>query len=93
MAAYSITSLARNRKLSGIEAERLGGVEVDNKLVFDRLLNRKIGRLGAFEDAINIAGRPLDIDPTSRSRRISTRPQRRNSGSQRLPAACGVRRA
>ena len=37
------------------EAERLGGLHVDHQLEFGRLLNRQIGRLGAFEDLINVA--------------------------------------
>ena len=32
------------------EAERLGGLEVDDQLELGRLLDRQIGRLGALED-------------------------------------------
>ena len=32
------------------EAERLGGLEVDDNFIFGRLLDRKIGRLFAFEN-------------------------------------------
>src|SRR4051812_2590099 len=34
------------------DAERLSGLVVDHELIFGRRLNRKIGGLGAFEDAI-----------------------------------------
>ena len=37
------------------EAESFGGLEIDNQLKFGRLLNRQIGRLGAFEDLIDVA--------------------------------------
>jgi hypothetical protein len=37
------------------EAERLGGLEVDDQLERHRLLHRQIGRLGAFEDLPDIA--------------------------------------
>jgi hypothetical protein len=39
-----------------VEAERLGGFEIDHQLVLGRRLHRKIGRLLALEDAINVAG-------------------------------------
>ena len=39
------------------DAERLGSLEVHNHLVFGRRLNRKVGRLLALKDAINIGGR------------------------------------
>ena len=32
------------------EAERLGGLEIDDQLEFGRLLDRQIGGLGALED-------------------------------------------
>ena len=37
------------------EAECFGRLEINNQLVFGRLLNRQIGRLGAFEDLIDVA--------------------------------------
>ena len=40
-----------------VEAERLGGLEVDHQLEFGRLLDRQVGRLLALEDAIDVAGR------------------------------------
>ena len=42
----------RNRK-----PKRLGGLEVDNQFVLGRRLHRQVGRLFAFEDAIDIACR------------------------------------
>ena len=38
-----------------VEAERLGGLEVDHQLVLGRRLHRQVGRLLALEDAIDIA--------------------------------------
>ena len=40
-----------------VEAERLGGLEVDHQLVLGRRLHRQVGRLLALEDAIDVAGR------------------------------------
>ena len=40
-----------------VEAERLGSLEIDHKLEFDRGLDRKFARLGALEDAIGIGCR------------------------------------
>ena len=46
-----------------VEAERLGGLEIDHQLVLGRRLHRQVGRLLAFEDAIDIAGRaPVLVD-------------------------------
>src|SRR5262249_8952870 len=45
------------------EAERVGGLEVDRKLVLGRGLHRKVGRLLAPEDAINVtSGAPELVD-------------------------------
>ena len=55
---HSITSSARASSVGGtVEAERLGGLEVDHQLVLGRRLHRQIGRLLALEDAIDVAGR------------------------------------
>ena len=43
--------------LGDVKAKRFGGLEVDHQLIFSRRLNRYIGRLLAFEDAINVTGR------------------------------------
>src|SRR5258706_7335299 len=37
------------------EAECFGGLEIDNQFVFGRLLDRQIGRLGAFEDLSRVS--------------------------------------
>ncbi len=37
------------------EAECFGRLEINNQLIYRRLLNRQIGRLGAFEDPIDVA--------------------------------------
>ena len=48
-----------------VEAERLGGLEVDHQLVFSRCLHRQVGWLLALEDAIDIAGRaPVLVNPS-----------------------------
>jgi hypothetical protein len=40
-----------------VEAESLGGLEIDHQFEFGRQLDRQIGRYLAFEDAINVTGR------------------------------------
>src|SRR5262249_21606761 len=40
-----------------VKAKRLRGVEVDHQLVLGRRLHRKVGRLLALKDTIDIAGR------------------------------------
>ena len=40
-----------------VEAERLGGLEIDHQLVFGRRLHRQVGRLLTSEDAIDITCR------------------------------------
>src|SRR5205814_431357 len=39
------------------EAERLGGLQVDDQRVFRRLLNREVGRVGAPEDTVDVGCR------------------------------------
>ena len=52
---HSITSSARASSVGGtVEAERPGGLEVDDQLEFGRLHNRKVGGLCALEDATGI---------------------------------------
>jgi hypothetical protein len=51
--AYSITSSARARIDGGIvEAERPGGLEVDDEFECGRLLNLKISRLSSLQRSI-----------------------------------------
>src|SRR6478736_1148338 len=46
-----------------VEAERLGGLEVDHQLELDRGLDRKLARLRLLEDAVGIGRRaPIIID-------------------------------
>ena len=53
---YSITSSARSEQRGRHgEAECFGCLEIDHQLEFGRLLNRQIGRLGAFENLIDVA--------------------------------------
>ena len=54
---HSITSSARaSSGRRHVEAERLGGLEVDHRFVLGRRLHRQIGRLLALEDAVDVAG-------------------------------------
>ena len=61
---HSITSSARASRDGGtVEAERLGGLEIDHQFVLGRRLHRQVGRLLALEDAIDISGRaPVLVD-------------------------------
>jgi hypothetical protein len=43
---HSITSSARASSIGGVDAERLGGFEVDDELEFGRLLDRNIAGFG-----------------------------------------------
>ena len=52
---YSITSSARaEQRGRDSEAERLGGLEVDNETEPRRLLDGKVGWLGTFENFVNV---------------------------------------
>ena len=48
------------------EAERLGGLEIDDQLDFYRVLHRQIGGLLALEDASRIAINPRAAEPEGR---------------------------
>ena len=57
-APHSITSSARASSIGGtVEAERLGGLEVDDQFELGRLLHRQVPRLGALENLVNVASR------------------------------------
>ena len=46
-----------------VEAERLGGLEVDHQLELGRLLDRQVGGLGALENSVDIGGgAPEQVD-------------------------------
>ena len=51
---------AGEQRCWNVESQRLRRLEVDNKIEFDRTLNREIGWLDAFENAIDILGRTLN---------------------------------
>ena len=47
-----------------VEAQRLGGLEVDDKLILRWRLHWHVGRLLALEDAVDVASRaPVQVDP------------------------------
>jgi hypothetical protein len=47
-----------------VEAQRLGRIEVDDKLISRRCLHRHVGWLLALKDAVDITGRtPIQVDP------------------------------
>jgi hypothetical protein len=48
---------ASEQRVRHVEAERFGRLEVDHQLVLGRRLHRKVGRLLALENAIDVAGR------------------------------------
>src|SRR6516164_10974365 len=54
---------AREDGRRNVEAQPLGGPEVDDKFVLHRRLHREIGRFLALEDAVNVAGgEPVLVD-------------------------------
>src|SRR4029450_10489195 len=56
---------AREQGWRDVEAERLGGLEVEHQLVLGRRLHRQVGRLLTLEDAIDVsAGTPQGGDAT-----------------------------
>src|SRR6516164_3560157 len=61
--AHSLDHLVGDRKQRwrDFEAERLSGLEVDHCLVFGRRLHRKISGLLTFENAIDVAGREVEL--------------------------------
>ena len=75
---HSITSSARASSVGGtVEAERLGGLEVDDQLELGRLHDRQVGRLLALENAAGIdAGLAICIGDTALRSSSGRRPRR-----------------
>ena len=70
---YSITSSANLLEMHRhVEAQRLGGLEVDDKLILRRRLHRHVGRLLAFEDAIDVTRCRMKLMPTRHPPRITS---------------------
>ena len=61
---HSITSSARASSVGGtVEAESLGGLEVDDQLVLGSLLHGQVGWFGALENFVDVgSGTPSQID-------------------------------
>jgi hypothetical protein len=53
---YSITSSARLEMQGHVQAERLGGFEIERQYVLGRCLHWQVRRLLALEDAIDVTG-------------------------------------
>src|SRR6516162_3939553 len=59
--------IGSNQKLLWyIEAERVGGLEVNHQFIFGRCLHRQIGWLLALQDAIDVTGSSTEL-----SRKVS----------------------
>jgi hypothetical protein len=52
---------AREQRWRHGKTERLGGSQVDDKVEFGRLLNRKIGRLGGLRPTRQAAGATVQV--------------------------------
>ena len=66
-----------------VEAERLGGLEVDHQLELDWGLDGKLARLRALEDAIGIRRRAPKIIESGQLRRTAGRQVQRRNGTDR----------
>src|SRR6516162_1417285 len=51
---HSISSSARGQRRRNLQPDRLGGLEIDDELEFRRHLHRKVSRLFAAKDAIDV---------------------------------------
>ena len=71
-----------------VEAERLGGLEVDDQFVLGWRLHGQVGRLLALEDAIDIAGRVPVLVGRIRPVGNQAAGSRRRSARDRPQAAC-----
>ena len=91
--AHSITSSARASSVGGtVEAERLGGLEVDDQLELGRLHDRQVGRLRALEDAAGVDADLAIGIRQARCRSSSARRRRRTRATYKSRAPRGVRR-
>ena len=61
------------------EAERLGGLEIDDQFKLGRRLHRQVGRLLALENAIDVGGRVPVLIESDRAHRRSDRRRRRRA--------------
>src|SRR5262249_23268291 len=51
-----LVGTAEDRQRNG-QAERIGGLQIDDQLEFRRLLDREIGRVGALQGPVDVVGR------------------------------------
>jgi hypothetical protein len=88
-----LVGASEQRDRQRVQAERLGGFQIDDQVELGRVLHRQIGRLLALEDAVDIgrckAGK-LDIVDT---RRTLSRRSRPNSERDRPRAGDAALRA
>jgi hypothetical protein len=53
----------REQLIRHVQAERLGGLEVDDQFILGWRLYRQVGRLRALQNTVNVAGRaPVLVD-------------------------------
>jgi hypothetical protein len=52
---------AGQQRVGHRQSERLGGLQVDDQLVLGRRLHRKVGRLLALQDAVDVLGRRAEL--------------------------------
>ena len=80
-----VASLIRSPRPRGregrrdLDTERFRRLEINEKQEFDGLLNRKFGRLAAFQDSIDIVSSKLSHREKSPARKKSVRPLRNAS--------------
>ena len=51
---------AEQDRLGNCNAQSFGGLEIDHQLEVGRLLDRQLGRLGSFENLINVGCCPFE---------------------------------
>src|SRR5262245_50557 len=70
-----------------VEAKRLGGLEIDDKVELGRLFDWKVSRLRPLENAVDIEGGAVVLRRNWARRRQDSRPRR--TGTARSSAAAG----